>query len=339
MRAFITFTVLGFVSGRLQYPPSSDIIQGYGQAAPPSQLIGQFSSTNQGSTSGLRASSQFGLGRKRQANAGKIEFQNGGFQNGGFQDGGFEPQSNRYPPTGIRFTSPEDLVSGPPSENLYKAYLARAQDQSAEEKEFSNNIFGINSFRSSGNDKKIQSTYDLATPVVLSKPSSVLSDPSSVTGSGQFQPNQNWFGKKQTNLLQYPNQNNSKTRNNVELSSPSLQLNQQDGLVPTEAWWGKKNIFTTQQSLPNRSVESERPVTLNNPSLPAVVNQSNNQQFNPSNWISTRSAISPGDYDGLNNDDSGVITLENLILQGALEPQSFTVDVKSSYSARNAANY
>jgi len=51
------------VSGRLQYPPSSDIIQGYGQAAPPSQLIGQFSSTNQGSTSGLRASSQFGLGR------------------------------------------------------------------------------------------------------------------------------------------------------------------------------------------------------------------------------------------------------------------------------------
>ena len=60
--------------------------------------------------------------------------------------------------------------------------------------------------------QKIQSTYDLATPVVLSKPSSVLSDPSSVTGSGQFQPNQNWFGKKQTNLLQYPNQNNSKTR-------------------------------------------------------------------------------------------------------------------------------
>ena len=60
--------------------------------------------------------------------------------------------------------------------------------------------------------QKIQSTLDLATPVVLSKPSSVLSDPSSVTGSGQFQPNQNWFGKKQTNLLQYPNQNNSKTR-------------------------------------------------------------------------------------------------------------------------------
>jgi len=60
--------------------------------------------------------------------------------------------------------------------------------------------------------QKIQSTFHLATPVVLSKPSSVLSDPSSVTGSGQFQPNQNWFGKKQTNLLQYPNQNNSKTR-------------------------------------------------------------------------------------------------------------------------------
>ena len=60
--------------------------------------------------------------------------------------------------------------------------------------------------------QKTQSTSDLATSVVLSKPSSVLSDPSSETGSGQFQPNQNWFGKKQTNLLQYPNHYNSKTR-------------------------------------------------------------------------------------------------------------------------------
>jgi len=286
--------------------------------------------------------------------------------------GGFQPGGNPYTGVELGPTTEQVFVSGPPlGDDFLAQYLQLLENNKQNSRlTFEGLMLGELAKRKKKRPQiEIQTFVYPTSPVTLDFKSALIG---SADSNPSFNPNENWYGAKQTGLLKPIMQNLKKKQVHLDFVSPSIgsfapngrwsgdkaaglltypsydapnrpapsltnpaQTQGKDSFSPNDSWFGQKQRNLAKVNIRSDPV-SQKPLEYPN------TQESPGLSFTPSSWLDYRQrVIETGTRPGLKNqfqDEPTVITLDNIaqFLGYQERPDVFNVNVQAVLKTREA---
>lgn len=290
-------------------PSSVEVVRGQGQALPPLHLR-----STQGSAENFKFQTRRPVSSFSQ-----------------FQDGGFQPRKNPYPRVQQRFTSGEELVSGPPLGDIMNISFDRKGPIQVPD-EWTNalqsNVFNqiqsaLSSLEQYPDHVLNPDTFEKLNEIELTRPSEKVVYQKPVV-----------FENYPTHIVDP----GLIKKSPVSLTNFSTLVGNKNGLRPVTTWKGEKLELPTP--IVYTKAYMDKLAAMRDQHSNLVVNPSATS-FSPSTWLNIRPDLvrNRQQNPSQQQDEIDIITIDNVLstLNHAQHtPEVYTFEVKTSYNARDA---